>query len=137
MRDEDNQAKLRNNIDKCYWITDEAHEAIVDEFTGSSSMGKGWMTLEEGNAFNEAYPSLSRDTGGQILEVIAEATGPVPLANQEDFEDDGMCEGVYTVDLDNNEFSSMYGGAEVFFDLDKLPTNEKYLETFNRELATN
>ena len=129
-----NLSLLRQNLDKCYWVTQETHEAIVSEFTGSSSMGKGWMTLEEGNAFNEAYPSLSRDTGGEILEVIAKATAPVPLQNQEYFEDDGMCEGVYTVDFDNNEFHSLYDNAEVWFSFGELPTDEEYLKAFKKEM---
>ena len=134
LRGKGNLDKLRNNLDKCYWITPEAHEAIVSEFTGSSSMGKGWMTLEEGNTFGEAYPSLTRDTGGEILDVIAKATSPVPLHNQEDFEEEGSCEGVYTVDFDNNEFESVYGYATVWFSLNDLPTDEEYMEAFKKEM---
>ena len=132
LRDPKNVEALRNNIDKCYWIDPAAHEAIVDEFTGQSSTGKGWMTMEESDLYCAAYPSLHRDTCAKILQVIAEATGPVPLQDQSDFANDTlMCEGIYSVDLDRNVFTSEYAPYPTkSYDLDNLPTPEEYLEAF-------
>lgn len=135
LRKPENVEALRKNMDKCYWIAQEEHEALVDQFTGKSSMGRGWMTSEESKLFNEAYPSLHRDTGGEILYLIAEATAPVPLQDNSGFaEDDGMCEGIYTVDLDRNIFSSEYDFyPTVKYELDKLPTAEDYIAAFKED----
>lgn len=132
LRDAKNVEALRNNMDKCYWIDEAAHEALIDEFSGTSSMGKGWMTLEESGQYKAAYPSLHRDTCAEILYVIAEADKPVPLQNQSDFADDTlMCEGIYAVDLDRNIFSSEYAPYPVVtYDLDNLPTPEEYIAVF-------
>ena len=133
LRDKNNVEKLRNNIDKCYWIPQEKHEAIVAEF--SSLDKQGWMTMEDGKAFGEAYPSLTRDAGAEILYVIAEATGPVPLANNYEFaEDELMCEGIYSVDLDRNTFISEYAPYPTkVYDLNNLPTQEDYIAAFKEE----
>lgn len=57
-------------------------------------------------------PTLSRDTGADILEMIANAKEPVPIIKQLDFIYDGLfCEWAYVVDLDKATF-------EVFAALD-------------------
>jgi hypothetical protein len=59
-------------------------------------------------------PSLSRDTGAKILEMVAQATPEtrVPISlNLEFANDDGFCEWAYVVDLDNEAFEVFSGGA--------------------------
>lgn len=135
LRKPENVEALRNNIDKCYWISQDGHEALVDEFSGKASMGRGWMTSEESELFKESYPSLHRDTCAEILYVIAEATAPVPLKDESEFaNDDLMCEGIYAVDLDRNIFSSEYAPYPVVtYELDKLPTVEEYIAAFKED----
>ncbi|KAL1970424.1 hypothetical protein VTN77DRAFT_5585 [Rasamsonia byssochlamydoides] len=58
-------------------------------------------------------PSLSRDSGARILEIIAQATAEkrVPIMLDLEFANDGLfCEWAYVVDLDNNVFE-VFGGA--------------------------
>jgi hypothetical protein len=70
-------------------------------------------TMEQNDEFSDVYPSLSRDTGSGILEVISNATQPIPLYLDLDFENDTlMCEGVYTINLDDNTFTTLYDGEE-------------------------
>jgi len=47
------------------------------------------------------WPSLSRDTGAEILEIIAQATAQkhVPVVLELSFANDGRCEWAYVVDL--------------------------------------
>ena len=59
-------------------------------------------------------PSLSRDTGAGILEIIADASkkNHVPILLNLDFVNDGLyCEWVYVIDLDDAEFE-VYRGLE-------------------------
>lgn len=122
LREQSNAEKLRANTNKCYWITDEFHDQLASKFN----------TTEE---FLAALPSLSRNTGGEILQVIADATEPVPLVNSDNFKDDTLfCEGIYTVDLDRNQFVTEYPPYPVkCYDLDNLPTIQEYLAAFQKE----
>ncbi|KAI0126050.1 hypothetical protein BJ170DRAFT_633652 [Xylariales sp. AK1849] len=48
-------------------------------------------------------PGVSRDTGAEILEFIANATEPVPILKEDiQFIADSFCEWAYVVDLDKN-----------------------------------
>lgn len=86
--------------------------------------------FENGN-FSLMYPSLSRDTGADILGLVAYGAGEILLIDESEFENDDLfCEGVYTIDFQTNSFISKYGDSHVLFSLDALPTNEEYLSAF-------
>ena len=76
-------------------------------------------TMEElrnlpGAATLHLQPSLSRDTGAGILEIIADASDEnhVPILLNLDFVNNGLfCEWVYVIDLDDAEFE-VYRGLE-------------------------
>jgi len=60
------------------------------------------------------WPSLSRDTGAKILEIITQATAEknVYIVQDLNFANDGLfCEWAYVVDLDQNTFE-VFGGYE-------------------------
>ena len=65
---------------------------------------------EAGKAYSEKYPSLTRDTGAEILRVIADSgNGLVPIVLDTDFENDAlMCEGIYEINLDTNRFVTKF-----------------------------
>jgi hypothetical protein len=80
--------------------------------------------------FSRDFPTFSRDTGADILGVIAYSAGEVLLIDNSEFENDDLfCEGVYTIDFESNKFISNFGKV-VEFDLSNLPTKEQYLEAF-------
>lgn len=110
LREHDSIQRLTNSIKKhVYEPSQSEYEAIVLEYSNE----EGRMTGEQSEAFSSKYPSLSRDTGGEVLSVIANATEPVPISLSLDFEEDELfCEGVYTVNLDNETFTTKYGGKE-------------------------
>ena len=103
---------LEANLHLTYEPSDDERMEMAKPFLDGSM--PGMMTYDSGKAYGEKYPSLTRDTGASILNVIAEATEPVPLYLDIDFENDELfCEGVYTVNLDNKTFTSKFDGRTV------------------------
>lgn len=122
--------QLEKALFKCYFATDSE----LDEMSKPFVTPDGMMTIDNSDKFSVMYPSLTRNTGSDILKVVTYSTGRVPLSNQIDFiEDDLMCEGIYTIDFQTRLFVSQYGGRRVVFALDKLPTPELYLNEFAKE----
>ena len=92
----------------CYYPSQEEREEMWKPYMGGASQ-EGWVTFEEGKSFGDKYPSMTRDTGAEILYVIADSEERVPLFLDIDFEQDELfCEGVYTVNLDNQTFTSKW-----------------------------
>jgi hypothetical protein len=117
LRDEANVDKLDKGL---YWLYE------VD----SDDVSKLVERIGDDN-FETAYPSLIRDTGAEILEMIANAKGALPVYLDSGFEDDELfCEGVFTVDLDNKTFTTKHDGIETILPLDSLRamSDEMYLE---------
>ncbi len=122
--------QLEKALFKCYFATESELEEMYKPFVTPDGM----MTIDNSDKFSVMYPSLTRNTGSDILKVVTYSTGRVPLSNQIDFiEDDLMCEGIYTIDFQTRLFVSQYGGRRVVFALDKLPTPELYLNEFAKE----
>jgi hypothetical protein len=123
-------------LNNCRWIEQSELETIVDLYCEQS----GYMTLDQSKKFSEEHPSLSRDTGADIINLVCKSATSgesIPLQNDYEFKDDDLyCEGVYEVDLSTNEFISWFNGTKVKFNLDELPSPSKYVEAFNREMAS-
>lgn len=116
--------ELELSLDKCYFTTDEQREAIYKEYNDR------YPETTHLKKFSAILPSFSRDTCGDILNVVRWSAGPVPLMDESDFEaDDLFCEGVYIVDYNTNKFISKFG-VTVEFPLDNLPTVDDYLQRF-------
>ncbi len=123
-----NIEKLKTGLSNIYYITEEEQNELLIKYTGNVT---GWLNMEQAEAYSKDNPSLTRDTGAGILEVIANSTKPVPIIRDLEFENDELfCEGAYTINLDNNTFTSKYGDATVVCNLDALPTIEQYLDSF-------
>lgn len=86
-----------------------------------------YITTEQLNEYRNDIPeTLSRDTGARILSLIANGTTqPLYLINKFPH-----CEGVFTVDLDKEEFTTEYHGEVVSFSFDDLPTDKQYVDSF-------
>lgn len=120
-----NLDRIREGIKKVYWMSDAEAEGIYQTLPQMNYLG-----TDDSTNFGLLYPNLTRDTCAEILGVIAYSVGKVGLIDNSDFENDDLfCEGVYTIDFQNNKFISNYGKV-VEFDLDNLPTLDKYLEAF-------
>jgi hypothetical protein len=117
LRDEANVDKLDKGL---YWLYE------VD----SKDVGEIVDRIGEEN-FVTAYPSLIRDTGAEILELIANSKGALPVLLDTDFENDELfCEGVFTVDLDKKRFITKTDEGITTLLLDSLKelSDEMYLE---------
>jgi hypothetical protein len=120
---------LKVGLTNVYYPTQEQLESIVSKYTDNA---EGWMNLEQGDKYSAENPSLTRDTGAGILQVVADSfLGPkTPLILNIEFEKDELfCEGVYEVNLDENTFTTTYGKT-VSFNIDTLPTIEEYISAF-------
>ena len=83
--------------------------------------------VNKDKAWSTNYPYLSRDCGSDIHQMIENNTVKfVGLTNEEDA--NNWCEGFYTIDFNQNVFISQYSDKVQVFPLDKLPTDEEYLE---------
>lgn len=116
-----NLEKLVANLDKLYTPTDDERRAIGERATQLGQQANEQMlrlnqAMRDGEQFrHEAIfqicdralrplkfvcPSLSRDTGADILDVIADAEDPVPVRSDLEFVGERDCEWAYVVDLD-------------------------------------
>lgn len=128
LRDQDNIDKLWTNLNLhlTYEASDEELKKIYANYFNEDGMG----TFEDGKRFGEDYPSLTRDTGGGILEVIANATEPVPLVLDKDFKNDDLfCEGIYTINLDDETFTTEFHGETLTITFERCLTitDDEYL----------
>lgn len=90
----------------------------MEEQRRKGELGEDFHSIDD-RAINKRYPSLSRDTGGKILDVIADAKhdNPIFIRKVKDalgFAIDFLfCEWMYVIDLDANRLEVYKGGAYV------------------------
>jgi hypothetical protein len=115
-------------LDKCEFVSDAKREVI---YAGYNAKYADVVDYSH-DVFSAILPSLSRDTCGDILNVVIWSAGTVPLIDESEFEkDDLFCEGVYEINYQTNKFVSTFAGVKVEFDLDKLPETSDYLKAFD------
>jgi len=107
LKSEDNVQNLRDNLANTYVPTEDTLQEMIKPYLDGTM--EGFMTMESGEKWSNDFPSLSRDTGAEILSLIANAKGLVPLALDLEFVDDALwCEGAYVIDLDADTFTSYW-----------------------------
>jgi hypothetical protein len=110
-----NARMIESKLPKLHFLTDSEIDNINSLLSAS------------GQEVSQSYPTLSRDTGADILGYVAYAN-EVFLVDNSDFENDELfCEAVYTIDFVQKRFISTYGGYTLYHDLDDLPTPDEYL----------
>jgi hypothetical protein len=125
LSDSQNVDNLKAGIEFTHFITDEKVDSIYNEVTARAG--------EE--AFKESYPSLTRDTGWEIIKIVSEKTN-VPLVNSIDFAADELfCEGYYEIDFSTNKFITKYNGMTIEHSLYALPMVEDYVKSFEKSLT--
>lgn len=117
---------FERNVRAIQALTAPQVEDIKKRFMKTSEDG---MTWKEYDAFTQAYRSLSRDTGSEILTILQfSKSGVVPVYRDLGFAADSLfCEWGYVVDLDNNTF-------EVFRGFNKTPLDPSDRFYFLRDL---
>lgn len=78
-------------------------------------------------AWFEKFGWATRDTGAEILELIAD--GHVPVVNLD--LDKSWGEGFPTVNFDEGTFTFEYHGESNTWSLDALPTDEEFLDSYS------
>jgi hypothetical protein len=122
LRDEYNQQLLNVKLDLVRFVDDEEVDTLYKQYESTD-----W----ENKDFLNAYPGLHRDTGIDILKVVANATTPIKSVDNTEFANDSLfCEGIYEVDFSTNKFTSNYNDIVVEYDLNNLPSDEDYLSAF-------
>jgi hypothetical protein len=117
---------ILNGMKRTKFGTDEEIENLYSKYPQMNYVG-----TEDEEYFSLHYPNLTRDTGADILGVVAYSVGDVLLVDNSDFANDElMCEGIYSVNFQSEYFTSIWSGVTVTFPLRELPTNEEYVEAF-------
>lgn len=130
LRNQDNTEKLKQSFDLhlTYEASDEELKKIYANYFREDGMG----TFEDGERFSKDYPSLTRDTGGSILYVIANAKTNelVPLVLDKEFRNDDLfCEGIYEINLDDETFTTIFGETTLTLSFERCLTitDDEYL----------
>lgn len=79
--------------------TDEEVGQVWKDFGADDS---GWVGMDIANKVEKYRPELSRDTGAEILELVASGKVDKVSLDLEFRQDEVFCEYAYVVDLDNN-----------------------------------
>lgn len=121
LRDKVNRDNLLVELQNVEFISDEEANDIYESL--------------DNDDFQTQYPGLHRDTGIEILEVVANTTKTIKTIDNTEFANNSLfCEGIYEVDFSTNKFTTNYNDIVVEYDLDTLPTDEEYLAAFETEL---
>ena len=108
----DQLAAFKESLPKCSWISEDDIAKYWSEF-GVNIRENSSVSYEIYNKFSEKHPQLSRDTGADVLKVIASAPNGVKLRNDYDFSRDSLfCEWAYVIDFDKNTFEVYQGFNE-------------------------
>ncbi|KAN0070949.1 hypothetical protein V8E54_011114, partial [Elaphomyces granulatus] len=108
-----NIERLKEGLQYLTTLTQEGMEELENAIQHDLESQPNYST-GVGEKLISLWPSLSRDTGAKILEIVAQATAEkrVPIVRYLGFANDGMsCEWAYIVDLDQNTFQ-VFGGYE-------------------------
>jgi hypothetical protein len=125
LRDKVNRDNLLVELQQVEFIDDQEAEAIWEGFDHDSN---------DPTKYLKAYPGLHRDTGVDILSVVANTMSPIKTIDNSEFANDTLfCEGIYEVDFSTDKFISTYHGTTKEFFLENLPTDEHYLSAMGVE----
>lgn len=116
---------IAKGLGRVRWAEQAELDAIVESLPELNLIGS-----DDSKQFDMLHKNLARETGADILAVVAWSVGEVILVNSVGFEFESSCEAVYTVDFQRKMFISRYDGREVEFPLDNLPEREAYLEAW-------
>lgn len=130
---------LRENVKKCSFITEEQYDKLHETYreTHQESVhiaenGRHILLKSTINDFLNDYPQFSRDTGSDILRMIAASPDGLTLYDDHEFAADSLfCEWAYVIDLDQNTFE-VYSG----FNTTPLQPSERFYSLQTTEIDT-
>ena len=101
LSDTTNTDALRVVVDKVEFISSERHDEILAR-EAPDILAKKYINQEESDRLDVIFPSMSRDIGGKILELLVSSDNPRSLWLHDSFDfgkDSLFCEWAYVVDL--------------------------------------
>jgi hypothetical protein len=117
---------FRDKLNNCRYIDRSEIRQLYINAGDDPDNTSGWVDHTIAERFSSMYPSLSRDTGSDILNVVYNSNSEVPLWNQEDFLNDELfCEFAYIINLDEGTLRCyMHGKKHLFgeYVFEDLPT---------------
>jgi hypothetical protein len=125
------KGKFMEKLDKCRFLNGNKRKAKeMDKFMQEIGCVNGWMDNEQSQKYHEKYPFLSRDHGGEVLQLIQDTELDEILLNDEsEFVKDSLfCEWAYVVDFDTNTFE-VYEG----FNKTPLDKSERFYSDENNQ----
>ena len=106
--------RFYENLRKCRFISDDELQKLWVEC--GATPGSDTVGMDVADKFKGVHPTLSRDTGAGILNVIFDTESHVayiPLTNAIEFANEGLfCEWVYLLDLDTHRLKVYRGQHE-------------------------
>lgn len=118
-------AVFGDKLNNCRFITNDEIRKMYVEAGDDPNNNSGWISHDVATRFNNRHPSLSRDTGAGILDIVYNSEEEVPLWNSEDFfADDTWCEFAYIIDVTNGTLRCYTNGTQLFgeYIFEDLPT---------------
>lgn len=152
--------KFLTGLSATYQPTDEQIAAWWKEVGHEIGSNNGFVSHAIAEQYKEKHPSLSRDAGSKILEMIQNATESIPVNLYLKFAAESLfCEWAYVIDFDKGTFeifkgfnkhplalSERFYGLESddasgyepvklrkLYSLDGLPTSEEFLADLEPE----
>lgn len=110
---------FRKAVSDCSYLTAHEQTKLYEGCLGHP-LSDEWLSLDESSKLDRAFPHLSRDAGGKILQLVLD--GHRQLQDNYDFAADSLfCEWAYVVDLDTNHLEVYQG-----FNREPLAATERF-----------
>lgn len=126
---------FKEKIKNCYFVLDSEIREMYVSVGDSPDNHSGFVSCEIAEALKQKYPSMSRDAGVKILNIIYESNDKVPLHNSKSFlSDSTFCEFAYVIDLDKNTLTCYASGKKEYakYNLDNLPSVDELENAYNK-----
>lgn len=127
LREEMNKESFIKGIENCFEPSSKQINDWWAEVGYDVGTDGGFVDYETSKKYKDRHPSLSRDTGSDILKLIQESKESVPLNLSVEFAADSLfCEYAYVIDLDKNTFEVFKG-----FNTKPLLESERFYDVKN------
>ena len=125
---------FKEKIKNCYFVLDNEIREMYVSVGDSPDNHSGFVSHEIAEALKQKYPSMSRDTGAKILNIIYDSDDKIPLVESKSFlTDSTFCEFAYVINLDKNFLICYANGKKEYarYELNNLPSVEKMEDDYN------
>jgi hypothetical protein len=121
-----NRVKFEKQLKKCINITEEELKKLSESDLGTLYTDNDWVTIEQSDKLKNVLPTLHRDTGADILDIIFHSKDKkIHLEDSSCFTNNSLfCEWAYLINLDTNQLEVYVG-----FNKRPLKKSERFYST--------